>query len=92
MASLPLHSNKLRFLKLGEMAADCGQAKTSLLGKLGHRECWAGDQRRQHVGARRIADQSGDARDVRAFLHSLIYTELCASCQRANMGVDRLHK
>ena len=72
----PLHNNKLRFLKLGKMAAYCGKAKTSLLGKLGHRECWAGDQRHQHVGARRIADQSGDARDVRAFLHSLIQTEL----------------
>ena len=76
MPPLALDGDEARLLQLGEVAADRRQAETRLLGKLGDGERRPGHQCRQHVGAGRIADQGGDARDVRAFLHSLVFTEL----------------
>ncbi|HEY5801692.1 MAG TPA: hypothetical protein VIT92_15845, partial [Burkholderiaceae bacterium] len=45
------------------------------------------EQRHQHVGAGRIADQRGDNRDVGAFLHSLRIPEVLMS---VNVAVSKM--
>ena len=78
MPPLALHGDKSGPLQLGQMAADRRQPETRFLGQLGHSKRGPGQQRGQHIGAGRIADQRGDTGNVRTFLHSLVFTELCS--------------
>ena len=46
---------------------------TRLTGKITGRPRLAAHQRQQHVGARRISDESGNAGDVRSYFHTLMF-------------------
>ena len=79
--------------ELGEMAARGREHQARFLRQLGRRERRTGKEGHQHVGTRRIADQRGDDRDVGAFLHSLMISELCRyvnmeECRRGS-GIGR---
>jgi 2-iminobutanoate/2-iminopropanoate deaminase len=75
--ALPRHDNQAGLDELGEVTARRREAQTRLLSELARRQRRPGHECHEHMGARRIADERRDGRNIRAFPHSLMFSEPC---------------
>ena len=82
MAPLALDRHQLAGEQAGEMAARRRRRDGALERKLGRGERAAVHQRSQHAGARRIADQGRDAREVGRVVHTSMLNEACSTDKR----------
>jgi hypothetical protein len=77
--ALALDCDQRGLLETVEMPADRRETQACFLRQFRHGERRACEQRHQHVGAGRIADQRGDNRDIGTFFHSLRIPEVSTS-------------
>lgn len=82
MTTLPLLGKEPADLQLGQMRARGLRRDAGLAGQFARGQRPAGQQRGQHVGARRIADQRSNHGDIGTRFHCSVLTEAFMSDKR----------
>ena len=83
VAALLLRLDQAAGFQFGQMGARGLRGDAGLMRQLARGQRAAGHQRRQHVGARGIADQRGDHGNVGTCFHSSMLTEALMSIKRS---------